>query len=143
MDRKKGSKMGNLIKDRITQIAFYDAEALENAEKSYGDSWQKRGGVGAFMMLARKWDRIENQVKKFNWNVFEAIFADPSPEGILDDIGDLRRYLFLVEDQIRNELSGSPYKLPVEAAQTKSNGSGSYPSGSVPEATSFSVEEAD
>ena len=41
-------------------------------KQCYGDSWKQRG-VGAFMMLARKWDRIENQVKGFKWDVFEAV----------------------------------------------------------------------
>ena len=43
-------------------VARADVTALEKAEESYGDSWKKRGGVGAFMMLARKWDRLEKQV---------------------------------------------------------------------------------
>ena len=64
------------------------------------------------MMLARKWDRLENQIRKHNYEIFEAIYADPSPEGILDDIGDLRRYLFLVEAEIRNELGGFALKTP-------------------------------
>jgi len=34
------------------------------------------------MMLARKWDRIENQVKKENYDVFETILKDPRQEGI-------------------------------------------------------------
>ena len=42
----------------LQTIADSDVVALQEAEKSYGDSWRKRGGVGAFMMLARKWDRI-------------------------------------------------------------------------------------
>ena len=81
----------------IDALANADVTALEEAQKSYGDSWRKRGGVGAFMMLARKWDRIENQVKKQGWDVFKTIYDDPSNKGILDDIRDLRRYLLLVE----------------------------------------------
>ena len=52
------------------------------------------------MMLARKWDRIENQVKKHGWNVFLAMERDRRPEGIADDIKDLRCYLLLIEDFI-------------------------------------------
>jgi hypothetical protein len=81
----------------IDALANADVTALEEAQKSYGDSWRSRGGVGAFMMLARKWDRIENQVKKQGWDVFKTIYDDPSNKGILDDIRDLRRYLLLVE----------------------------------------------
>ena len=47
----------NLMKE----IAQNDLQALQRAEQSYGDSWKRRGGVGAFMMLARKFDRIEHQ----------------------------------------------------------------------------------
>ena len=39
----------NLMKE----VAQADLHALQRAEQSYGDSWKRRGGVGAFMMLAR------------------------------------------------------------------------------------------
>lgn len=84
----------------VNEIAHKDVEGLDVAEKSYGNSWKQRGGVGAFMMLARKWDRIENQVKKENYDVFETILKDPRQEGIIDDIRDLRRYLLLVEAEM-------------------------------------------
>ena len=109
------------IKEAIEEVASHDVEALVNAEKSYGNSWKKRGGMGAFMMLARKWDRIENQVKKFQYDIFDTIYEDPSPTGILDDIGDLRRYLFLVEAEMRAELGGysldTPRSEPQESFQ--------------------------
>ena len=121
----------------IEEIAGYDAEALEYAQKSYGDSWKKRGGVGAFMMLARKWDRLENQVKKFKYDIFEAIYDDPSPEGIMDDIGDLRRYLFLVEAEVRRELGGFALAAPEEAAEANGRLSGSTPLGTAVEKDSI------
>jgi hypothetical protein len=105
------------IKEAIEEVAIRDVEALVNAEKSYGNSWKKRGGVGAFMMLARKWDRIENQVKKCQYDIFNTIYEDPSSEGILDDIGDLRRYLFLVEAEMRAELGGYSLDTPHSEAQ--------------------------
>lgn len=80
--------------------ALGDVLGLINAAKSYGDSWKNRGGVGAFMMLARKWDRIEKQVSEKDWDVFEAIIDDIREEGIIDDIRDLRRYLLLVESEM-------------------------------------------
>lgn len=52
------------------------------------------------MMLARKWDRIENLVKKHGYDVFNAIVSDPSANGPIDDIRDLRRYLLLVEAEM-------------------------------------------
>ena len=81
-------------------VARADVTALEKAEESYGDSWKKRGGVGAFMMLARKWDRLEKQVENMDYDVFEAIRDDNREEGVIDDVRDLRRYLMLVEAEI-------------------------------------------
>ena len=84
----------------IVQLTVEDVQGLRKAEKSYGDSWRIRGGVGAVMMLARKWDRIENQVEKDGYNIFTTIKNDLSESGILDDIQDLRRYLLLVESHL-------------------------------------------
>ena len=81
-----------------------DIECLAKAEESYGDSWKKRGGIGAFMMLARKWDRLENKTNEYGWDIFEAIQDDNRPEGILDDIRDLRRYLLLVEEEMQEDM---------------------------------------
>ena len=89
----------------IRKLANLDVSKLEQAERSYGDSWRKRGGIGAFMMLARKWDRIENQVSKDGYDIFKTINNDPSSSGILDDIRDLRRYLLLVEGYVTNEVN--------------------------------------
>lgn len=115
------------ITEDIEEIAGYDAEALEHAQKTYGDSWKKRGGIGAFMMLARKWDRLENQVKKFNYDIFEAIYDDPAPEGIADDLADLRRYLFLVEAEIRRELGGFAIATPQKPPEASKKVSGNAP----------------
>lgn len=95
----------------LDRVAQGDVTGLRKAEESYGDSWKKRGGIGAFMMLARKWDRLENYLKPNEnpgsvveefpaWDIFEAARIDPRPEGIIDDIRDLRRYLLLVEAEI-------------------------------------------
>jgi hypothetical protein len=48
-------------------------QTLYEKEKAFGGSGQRRGGVGAFMMAARKWDRIENIVgDKHKYDVFLA-----------------------------------------------------------------------
>ena len=84
----------------VEEVAKIDVEKLHKAEQSYGNSWKKRGGIGAFMMLARKWDRLEKQVTENSFDVFLAAKKDTRAEGILDDIQDLRRYLMLVEAEI-------------------------------------------
>jgi len=86
--------------ENMKEVAQSDLEALKRAETSYGDSWKRRGGVGAFMMLARKFDRIEHQVHKCDWDIFEAGHIYVGDAGLLDDIRDLRRYLLLTEGHI-------------------------------------------
>lgn len=86
--------------DYTHDIACGDHQSLVRSAKSYGNSWKQRGGAGAFMMLARKWDRLELQAKVHQYDVFRAIREDERPEGIIDDIRDLRRYLLLVEAEM-------------------------------------------
>jgi len=90
--------------ENLRKLTEEDIEHLAKAEESYGDSWKKRGGIGAFMMLARKWDRLENKTNEYGWDIFEAIQDDNRPEGILDDIRDLRRYLLLVEEEMQEDM---------------------------------------
>ena len=101
----------------LAQIAQGDVDQLEQKDREYGGSWLKRGGVGAFMMLARKWDRLEQAMTSEvvlrsrsvpgpdmivdRYDVLTRAVADGREEGILDDIGDLRRYLLLVEAEVR------------------------------------------
>ena len=84
-------------------ISAEDWTSLDRAEEDYGDSWRKRGGIGAFMMLARNWDRIEKQVFDYTYDIFLALEEDRRPEGLMDDIKDLRRYLLLVEAHMRTK----------------------------------------
>lgn len=84
----------------VEHLGNEDVKVLRAKDAEYGGSWLQRGGVGAFMMLARKWDRIVNQVKKYSWHLPDALRADGRQEGILDDIGDLRRYLMLVSAEM-------------------------------------------
>ena len=96
--------------DNLRNLTNEDIDCLVRAERSYGDSWKKRGGIGAFMMLARKWDRLENKTDEYGWDIFEAIQHDDRPEGILDDVRDLRRYLLLVEEEMERE---SALRMPI------------------------------
>lgn len=100
-----GEDSGDEFIKNLAPIAADDAEGLKRAQQSYGNSWKSRGGVGAFMMLARKWDRLENRVKKESalggsYDIFAHIAADERAEGIIDDVRDLRRYLLLVEAEM-------------------------------------------
>ncbi|MCK5131743.1 MAG: hypothetical protein KAR40_06270 [Candidatus Sabulitectum sp.] len=94
--------------DKLSTVSLGDVDSLLEAQKNYGNSWKKRGGVGAFMMLARKWDRLEKQAEEKGWDIFQAIQDDQRPEGIIDDIRDLRRYLLLVEAEMIARKAGTP-----------------------------------
>ena len=101
--------------DRLQEVADQDVTTLKKKDREYCGSWLKRGGVGAFMMAARKWDRLENAMALKSltggldpgpdrYDIIGRALADGREEGILDDIGDLRRYLLLVEAEVRRRL---------------------------------------
>lgn len=125
--------------EHLGDIAETDVEGLLTAAKSYGSSWKQRGGVGAFMMMARKWDRLENRVKVLReypkevgppnmspvvqaYDIFGHIINDKRGEGLIDDIRDLRRYLLLVEAEL---VARGHYLMQArdnkQAAQDRSN----------------------
>ncbi len=112
--------------DQLQPIADDDVRAIEEKETDYGDSWRRNGGIGAFMIFARKWDRIKQRVttevappqeqqidldlpdldkasgpmKASRDNILEHIAADRRAEPILDDIRDLRQFLLLTEAEM-------------------------------------------
>jgi hypothetical protein len=88
-----------------------DIEQLRRKDAEYGGSWCKRGGQGAFFMLARKWDRIEIQMNAAK-GLRRALENDNRQEGILDDIGDLRRYLLLVLAYLEEQRDPTPSEAP-------------------------------
>lgn len=98
-DKKSEAHWAELRK-RLDFIAKCDVDQLVRKNREYGESWKARGGIGAFMMLARKWDRFEQQLKEHNYDILLAALKDGREEGLLDDIGDLRRYLFLIEAEL-------------------------------------------
>jgi hypothetical protein len=104
------------FKSVMEHIASIDVQTLVKKDAEYGSSWKRRGGVGAFMMLARKWDRLETQATRkeldSKYDIFDAIEQDNahSPdnqffESTLETIRDLRRYLLLVESEIERRKS--------------------------------------
>jgi len=103
--------------ENMKAAAQTDLEALKKAETPYGDSWKRRGGVGAFMMLARKFDRVEHQAQKHGWDIFEAGEVYVGDAGLLDDIRDLRRYLLLTEEHITSSALGNDEILKYEGEE--------------------------
>lgn len=111
--------------DYIRAVAEEDLRYVDEKDRSYGGSWKRRGGVGAFMMLARKWDRLEVFLSGVKYDIFEAIEQQTKAEidlhisrvpagffgtavppeigkdgTVLAEVRDLRRYLMLVEAEM-------------------------------------------
>jgi hypothetical protein len=88
-------------------VAEQDHDELNRKEATYKGSWKKRGGVGAFMMAARKWDRLEGMAEDEGYDIF--VILDKGNGGAdgtaLAEVRDLRRYLLLIEAEYlaRNE----------------------------------------
>jgi hypothetical protein len=85
----------------LKQVTDEDIKCLRQKEETYQGSWKKRGGVGAFMMCARKWDRLEVMMDD-NYNIFDGILGDSSGAdgSVLAEVRDLRRYLLLIEAEM-------------------------------------------
>lgn len=94
----------------LTLAASRIVNTLFEKEQHYGGSWQARGGVGAFMMMCRKWDRIEKVVgQDHKYDVFEALQINTGD--VMDDVDDLIGYLLLI--RARHDIaSGGPSEVP-------------------------------
>lgn len=106
--------------DWLSKISQSDIESLEKSEKSYGNSWMKRGGVGAFMMLARKWDRLEKflQPKEDDASRGLEYLRKKFKSGLeqISPIGNTGEILYGVQDleqaiRILNEAGMPPYDI--------------------------------
>jgi hypothetical protein len=89
----------------LEEVARNDVAELLEKDRSYRASWKKRGGTGAFMMLARKWDRLEAMLGN-QYNLFQLIedqkgLGQGSDGTVLAEVRDLRRYLLLVEAEMQ------------------------------------------
>lgn len=104
----------------LKTVADNDVVYVLIKDKSYGASWKKRGGVGVFMMLARKWDRLEEMMTssismnsgKFVPDKYDLMArAENDLSGVdgtvLAEVRDLRRYLLLVESEILARSAGA------------------------------------
>jgi hypothetical protein len=81
----------------IPAIASADAARVLKKDEEYGASWLKRGGVGAYFVMARKIDRLETQAARHGYDIFSALADLATGESLVDTIRDLRGYLLLIE----------------------------------------------
>lgn len=130
MDRQSDTR--DYSEETLRLIAEEDVRETWRKDVSYSRSWRKRGGVGAFMMLARKWDRLEEFCKRCDatWDIFRSIFNTgySGEDGTtLAEIRDLRRYLLLVEAEMR---ARGPGHFPINVEVVSVSGSGGKSKGS-------------
>lgn len=103
----------------VSNITQEIVEVLKQKGEHYGDSWKSRGGSGAFMNIARKWDRLENQCSKLDYNIFKAILQDKNgDEGVKDSLLDLIGYGLLILAEIQNN---NQSKTPIGIAKPEVN----------------------
>lgn len=108
--------------DNLVVVAADDVAVLRAKEATYRGSWKKRGGIGAYMMLVRNFDRLEGMLSPkipaerggYSYDVFAAIAADTSGRDgtVLACVRDARRYLMLVEAEMMQLGVVRPEMLP-------------------------------
>jgi len=101
--------------EHLQRIVDEDVAELAFKESTYQGSWKRRGGVGAAMMMLRKVDRLEVMVKAHSYDIFKAIEADvrAGADGtVLAEVRDLRRYLLLIEAEMRAQNKVFPVAMP-------------------------------
>ncbi len=83
---------------RLQALAPRIVDLVCYKDREYGSSWRKRGGAGAFMVIARKWDRIENACEREDgdYNIFRVFANDDRAESIAHDCIDLTGYLLVL-----------------------------------------------
>lgn len=89
--------------NHLQAVAVQDVIEIKLKENTYQGSWKRRGGIGAAMMVLRKVDRLEVMLKEGNYDIFNMIKQDLSGNDgtVLAEVRDLRRYLLLIEAEIR------------------------------------------
>lgn len=89
--------------DLLIPISQEIVATVKKKDKEYGASWKRRGGVGAYMMLVRKSDRLEEQVKnEYKYDIFAAIEDSQDQRETLEDtLTDQIAYGLLILAEIR------------------------------------------
>lgn len=94
----------------LQPVADAVIDTLFKKEEHYAGSWKKRGGVGAFMMMCRKWDRIEKLAEEGGYDIFEVLHDNVGD--VSDDIDDLIGYLLLIKAQQAMKVPGAKPVVP-------------------------------
>ena len=111
MDKKSRNKQVIIPADmgrydrQLHRLHFITEELVKyvnDKDIQYGSSWRKRGGAGSFMVMARKWDRIEQACEKepAKYDIFNVFKEEDRRETILDDCLDLVGYLLILVEHM-------------------------------------------
>lgn len=86
----------NVARGRFEDITASYVDVLMAKQPKYGDSWRKRSRSPGDN-ISRKFDRIDEALE-LHGNIWDALRADPSDTGLIDDIRDLANYCILVHE---------------------------------------------
>ncbi len=88
--------------DHLRGVVLAGVALVVEKTRTYGPSWKRRGGAGAWFTTVRPWDRLETIVDRHGGDVFAAVAADPSGSdgSALACIRDVRNYLMLIEAEM-------------------------------------------
>jgi hypothetical protein len=88
--------------DHLRSVALSGVALIVEKTRTYGPSWKRRLGPGAWFTTVRPWDRLETIVENHGGDVFAAIEAQPMGEdgSALACIRDMRNYLLLIEAEM-------------------------------------------
>lgn len=88
--------------DHVRAVALAGVAVIVEKTRTYGPSWKRRGGPGAWFTTVRPWDRLETIVERHGGDVLAAVAADPSGAdgSALGCLRDIRNYTILIEAEM-------------------------------------------
>jgi hypothetical protein len=127
--------------DELDNVVTDAVGLIRHKTATYGDSWKRRGGPGAWFTTVRPWDRLEKIVEHHAGNVFDAIRDDPEGHdgSALACVRDIMNYLILIEAHARVVLGVGRHGPARKAALVCDNCGNEYP----PEAQWVDVRNQD
>lgn len=106
-------------RELIPLIAQEDVDRLLKKDQEYGASWKRRGGVGAYFTMIRKFDRMQSMIPgQKGYDIFAHLLDETGTDGstptesLLDTIRDARGYLTLIEAEHRVRIGETPQQPP-------------------------------
>jgi len=105
------NKTSMVYLDELTHLSSEAVALILEKTKTYGPSWKKRGGAGAWFTIVRPWDRLETIVERHGGDVLAAVLADMSGAdgSALACVRDIKNYLMLIEAECVAQTKKTPY----------------------------------